>query len=103
MKTLIVTYEFQYNSTELYNDKYEKLKNIVEKYKGKFDKTTSTLFFRINNSSLLISELFEIMTDDEGDGLLIFEFQNKTLEHIYRYEQKQYYIDDNKDIQWFNF
>lgn len=102
MRTLVITYQFQYNNQESYSYKYENLENIVEKYSGKFDKTTSTLFFKANNSSPIISELLEIMTDDEEDGLLILEFQDKILEHIYRYEQKQCYIDDENDIQWFN-
>lgn len=102
MKTLLITYEFQYNNQESYNNKYNKLEDIVEKYKGNFDKTTSTLFFKVNESSKIISELLKIMTDDEEDGLLILEFQSKILEHIYRYEQGQCYVDDKKDIEWFN-
>lgn len=102
MKTLVITYQFQYNNQKSYSDKYENLENIVEKYKGKFDKTTSTVFFKTDNSSQIISELLEIMTDDKEDGLLILEFQNKVLEHIYRYEQGRYYSDDESDILWFN-
>lgn len=54
MRTLVITYEFQYNNQESYNDKYNKLENIVERYKGNFDKTTSTLFFKTNNHSKII-------------------------------------------------
>ncbi len=78
------------------------MKSIVTKYKGKSDNTTSTLFFKASNSSQIISELLEIMTDKE-DGLLILEFHNKVLEHTYRYEQGQSYIDKEEDTQWFIF